>query len=234
MFTQINKHSMNKTLLLTILLFSSMGVTAQRSSSMEYDIFGNIVATSPNGVKSSLEVNIFDDIVFSDSNRNKITYKSKFLQKVAQKSAKDKAFQKDLFSTLSFFLRDKKNYIETYDVNIFDQVIISNNIGDNIKMDLSLVDDKDRFFWMNRYKIENEKVLQPNRRHIIRDAFDNLSYRKGQKWARLIITRYGEAEYEDSYDNRVKFNKSSLDSSLDFYRGDDNFFEYLLDIYLRE
>lgn len=182
--------------------------------------------------KSKLERNFFDDIIYSDNKGNIITYKSNFLERVLKIQKRDKAFQKGLYQPLRIFLEDKKHYVETFDLNFFDKVVITSNQGDNIEMDLDMVSDDDRFYWANKYRLANEDVLNPNRINIVKDAFGNLSFRNGTCWARLYISEYGEAEYLDSHKNRIRYNKKAWSTNLDAYEGDTRFFEYLINLYI--
>ncbi len=188
--------------------------------------------STQSGVKRKLEKNIFNDLIFSDSNNNKITYKSDFIKKVLKISANDTEFKQSLFSSLTYFLNDKKNYQETFDVNIFDQVIISSNTGDKIQIDLDMVSDEDRFLWTNKYKIINNQSVDTPKFNIKRDAFGNLSFKDYNTWARIVINNYGEAEYQDSYKNTVRFNSRAWKKAVRNAGGDDVFFEYLLELYI--
>ena len=80
---------MKKILLAFVCLTFSLTSYAQSNVSIETDIFGDIIG-STNGVRSKLEKNIFDDLIFSDNNQNKITYKKDFLDKVLRLSPNDK------------------------------------------------------------------------------------------------------------------------------------------------
>ena len=219
-----------KRLWLSFICFSLIGACyAQNGINIETDIFGSITATTK-GVKSKLEKNIFDDLVFTDSNNNQITYKEDFIKKVLQVSPSNKNLQRDIFYRLVLYLRDKQNFREVYEVDFFDRVKISNSQGDNITIDLDMVTNQDRSFWRKKYATQTAEA--PLHGQIRQDALGNLTYRYHNSWAKLSKDTQDGWEYEDSNKNRVHYNSRARKQLTSVHQGEQNFFTELIVLFL--
>lgn len=114
--------------LVFVLLFLSLALLGfgQRSEHgrgvrYETDIFGNLQYRDRDGFKASLSKNIFDDIIYEDSNKNKLTYKKKFLDRLNERG------EHRLFRDLLRYFSDKRQLQEEFEVDIFDNLVYKNN-----------------------------------------------------------------------------------------------------------
>lgn len=193
-------------------------VSAQR---METDIFGNLKYISQQGdYKAKLEKNIFDDLIFSDSKDNKISYDKKYLNQMFPGIHGSKAQQTQLMWSL---LREKgrnSNYVAKHEIDIFDKVIITDNRG------YKLEQGKDIFGHVN-IKEEFNGVKSTIKRNVhgyleAKIANDKASLKKSvfDKWI-----------YEDDLGNKLEFAPRTWERLIAFYKTDSGVFKYLLDEY---
>lgn len=126
------------------------------------DIFGNL-KYEKNGFSASIEKNIFDDKVYNDSNGNQVKYKKKYIDLLAKKGFN---FNDEfVIGELIDFCRNKKNYREEYEVDIFDNVKYSNSKGHRISIEKDIFDNM---------KIRRNGSITT----IGRDIFGNLQIKK--------------------------------------------------------
>lgn len=128
---------MKKIVFVIMAVMISMHVFSQRHIRGEYtrDIFGNLQFVRADEFKASLSKNIFDDIVYEDSYKNKLTYKKKFLERLPD--------QEDwvILNELLRYFADKTNLTEEFEIDIFDKIQYKNNEGFSATFGKNIFDD---------------------------------------------------------------------------------------------
>lgn len=124
----------------------------------EVDIFDNLKYSNNHGFKASLSKNVFEDIVYEDSNGNKIEYEKKF---IAVFQLRDISHQNaHLFMDMFYSMMEMgtKALKEKYRINVFDRFEYENN--DGVKLDLEIDhvrryytkrEGRDRIFLWDRF-----------------------------------------------------------------------------------
>ena len=106
--------------------------SAKGNNSYGRDVFGNLKYTQDD-FKASIETNIFDDKLYKDSNGNEIKYEKKFIDFLAYRGIR--LDDERLLLELLHFCEKKRNYKESYQVDIFDSLKYSNSDGKKISID---------------------------------------------------------------------------------------------------
>lgn len=99
----------------------------------EIDIFDNLKYANNQKFKASLSKNIFGDIVYEDSNKNKIVFKQKFLDLFELYDLT--RLDTYLFMDMLYSMMDINNYKEEYEVDIFDNVKYTSSEGVSLKIE---------------------------------------------------------------------------------------------------
>lgn len=99
----------------------------------EVDIFDKLNYRNNKNFRASLSKNIFDDVEYEDSNRNKIVYKQKFLDLFRLTEMRN--LDAYLFLDMVYTLLNEKNFKEEYEVDIFNNVVYTSSDGEKMKMD---------------------------------------------------------------------------------------------------
>ncbi len=210
---------MRRYLTYLILILASTQVFAQR---IHTDIFGNLIHESGRGnYEAKLEVNIFDDIVFTDNRENEITYKSAYIKKEYRALLDHPEEKYDLFRHLIMKYRNDANYEATYEVDIFDNV----NIEDN--RDLKVEYGEDIFGNESYYEeIDGKKVS------IKRNLRGGLEYETNTEEAELNKDIFDNWIYEDSRGNEITLSRRNWNRLIRRYGTDEKIFFSLIDEYL--
>ncbi len=94
------------------------------------DIFDNLVYESKSlDYKAYLEKNIFNDLIFSDNNDNKITFEKKYIEQQAHELSNNTESKLDFFRNIIHEHSHDKEYKATYSIDIFDKIKIQGNRG---------------------------------------------------------------------------------------------------------
>lgn len=99
----------------------------------DIDIFDKLKYSNNQKFNASFSKNIFGDVIYEDSNENKIIFKQKFLDlfELSDLTALD-AY---LFMDILYSMMDTNNYKEEYEVDIFDNVKYTSSEGISIKIE---------------------------------------------------------------------------------------------------
>ncbi|MDR2285653.1 MAG: hypothetical protein LBE37_20740 [Sphingobacterium sp.] len=188
---------------------------------VEEDIFGNLeFRARDNAYKATLEKNIFDDLIFSDSKNNKIEFGNKYLQSQYPGILKDKNRQVDMLMGLVRENRSKSSYSAKFNVDIFDNLIIEDNKGYKLER--------------GRDIFGNEKVeerINGEKASFKRNLNGGLEYSRGRDNASLTKDIFDRWTYKDSFGNDIQFGKQTWTRIMEQYRSDESFFRQLLDDY---
>jgi len=100
------------------------------SQIIENDIFGDFSHKSSDGLYNAfLKKDIFDNLSFTDSNKNEIVFKKKYLKLNYNKVTEDIHAKILFFKDLINVHRDNIEYKITYSINIHDKVVVEDNRG---------------------------------------------------------------------------------------------------------
>ncbi|WP_144062692.1 hypothetical protein [Sphingobacterium paucimobilis] len=209
---------MKKLIIVLALVLSSSLLFAQRGT-VDTDIFGNLQFKSIDGkYKASLEKNIFDDLVFTDSRNNKLHYEKKYLDKMEPGLRGDKEAQAHMLRRLVRENKRSSEYKATFKIDIFDKTIIEDNKG------YKLEEGKDIFGNTNIQEQSSgrKSVFKRNLR-------GGLEYTEGRNTASLEKDIFDRWLYKDSFGNEIQFSKETWKRVLQQYGSDEKFFWDLLD-----
>ncbi|MFD2555773.1 hypothetical protein [Sphingobacterium tabacisoli] len=209
---------MKKLIVILALVLSSGLLFAQRGT-VDTDIFGNLQFKSVDGqYKASLEKNIFDDLVFTDSRKNKLHYEKKYLDKMEPGLRGDKEAQARMLRRLVRENKRSSEYKATFKIDIFDKTIIEDNKG------YKLEESKDIF------GNTNIQEQSSGRKSVFKRNFKGgLEYTEGEKTASLGKDIFDRWLYKDSFGNEIQFSKETWKRVLEQYGTDEKFFWDLLD-----
>ena len=118
----------------------------------EVDILDKMIYKNNKGFKATFSKNIFDDVEYEDSNKNKIVYKQKFLELLDLSHLEN--LDAYLFMDILDFMMKKTNFQEKYEVDIFDKVKYSNSEGSQVE-----IDSREARRMYNRSKRGNRDLL---------------------------------------------------------------------------
>jgi len=211
---------MKKVIALIALLFSLIAVFAQQYD-METDIFGNLDYTSRDAkYNATLEKNIFDDLVFSDSRNNEVKYEKKYLDKQYPGIHQNKQMKINLFSDLLWQNRKSRGYKAEYQIDIFGKLIIEDNEG------YKLEEGKDIFGHNN---VEEE--INGVKTSIKRNIHGEVEFTSGTDRATLKKDIFDKWVYEDSLGNKFQFGSHTWDRLIRRFRTDEKILLSLVDQY---
>ncbi|MBE8719832.1 hypothetical protein [Sphingobacterium pedocola] len=211
---------MKKLILGLALVLSFSGLFAQRGA-IDTDLFGTLQYKSADGsYKASLEKNIFDDLIFTDSRNNKLQYEKKYLDKAEPGLRGNKDAQVGLLRRLVKENSRQSDYSATFKVDIFDKTIIEDNKG------YKLEEGKDIFGHTNMEERVNGSKIQ-----FKRNLGGGLEYTRDNNKASFDKDIFDKWIYKDSFGNEIQFGKETWKRILEQHGTDEAFFWELLDRY---
>ncbi len=208
---------MKNHLLLPVLLLMCTVVHAQR---LDFDVFGNLTYRSQNSrYEAFLKKDIFDNLIFTDSKKNEISFRKKYVDLFYPGLAADQEAQIDFFRYFINNLADQSGYVATYEVDIFDRV----QINDNRKGNTEISND---IFGNYVYRENN------NSKTISRGISGGLRYNAGKTNATLEKNITDKWRYRDSSGNDFEFSDQTWERLMHFHGTDEAVFNYLLKAFL--
>lgn len=214
---------MKKFIVCVALMLSFSVLFAQRGA-IDTDIFGALQYRSADGrYKASLEKNIFDDLIFTDSRNNKLQYEKKYLDKAEPGLRGNKDAQMRLLRRLVRENSRHADYRATFKVDIFDKTIIEDNKG------YKLEEGKDIFGHVNVKERVNGSKAQ-----LKRNLRGGLEYTRDNNKASFDKDIFDKWIYKDSFGNEIEFGKETWKRILEQYGTDEEFFWELLERYFYE
>lgn len=210
-----------KKLVVCVALMLSFSVLFAQRGAIDTDIFGALQYRSADGgYKASLEKNIFDDLIFTDSRNNKLQYEKKYLDKVEPGLRGNKGAQTKLLRRLVRENSRRADYRATFKIDIFDKTIIEDNEG------YKLEEGKDIFGHVNI-----EERINGSKTQLKRNLRGGLEYTRDKHTASFDKDIFDKRIYKDSFGNEIQFGKETWRRILEQYGSDEEFFLELLDRY---
>ncbi|MVX37187.1 hypothetical protein [Myroides sp. LoEW2-1] len=198
--------------LFLLVIFSSIS----HGQGIEKDIFEDLKYRSQ-GYSATFKKNIFDDLVFSDNQKNKIEFTKKYLDLQFPGIHDSEGKKISLFEQLLLTHQKDNGYVATYKVDIFDTVIFEDNRGNKTEM------GKD---------IHGNSTFKENRggksSSISTNFRGEVEYSSGGVKATLKKTFKGTWMYEDTDKNTIEFSSKAWDKMLEkFGRKEDVLFFFV-------
>jgi hypothetical protein len=210
-------------LILTAATLSLPFTLAAQRGSVETDIFGNLQFRSSDLRYSALlEKDIFNNLTFTDSRRNKIVFEEEYLAGEYPAILENESARRDFFRRIVNRHRRDEGYEARFSVDIFGTVITEDNRGNR-------TDQKTDIFGHESYEETHDGVKMS----ISRDLHGTLQYRYGDGSASLgTAFNMGKWVYEDSDGNRMEFGKRTWDGMIRRFGDDERIFRFLIDEFL--
>jgi len=189
---------------------------------LDFDIFGDLVFDSDNlNYNANLKKDIFDNLIYTDNFKNKITYEKKYIDLVNPTLLNDKEAKKIFFRQLIYEFRKKIDFEATYSIDIFDNLIIKDNQNNSIKM------GKDIFGNSTYEETRNNKNSS-----IKKDLTGKYEYKSDNAHASLSKDMMNKWIYEDSSGNKFEFSEKAWDILKHRFDSDENIILYLVNDFL--
>ena len=173
---------------------------------IETDIFGDLKYVSTDGLyKAYLKKNIFDDLVFSDSNGNEVNLLKTYIRLEYGDLLKNAELKLDVFNDLIQEFCQEKNYRATYSVDILNKIVIkekrNREVGTGANGSYGII-QRD-MLGVFEYKADNENAT------LRKDIFNN--------W-----------EYKDSSGNVLTISNVTWNKLLNKFGTEENVFRHLI------
>lgn len=202
------------------LFFAFSTVDAQRRQ-IQDDIFGNLESISyDKSYKAKLERNIFDDLVFTDSKKNKLHFEKKYLESEFPGILAYKKRQSEMLARLIHENRRRSSYSATFSIDIFDNLIIEDNQGYKLKRGTDIFGNDNVVEEYGNTKTSFKRTMN-----------GGLEYIDGTEKASLTKDIFDRWIYKDSFGNEIQFGKNSWERILRRHHGEESVFNELIDDY---
>ncbi|WP_437921388.1 hypothetical protein [Sphingobacterium sp. LRF_L2] len=212
---------MKRLLLFFASIFQVVMLCAQHNR-IETDIFGNLDYTSRDGkYTATLEKNIFNDLVFSDSKQNKVTLENKYLAKEYAGILGDKVRQQRLLEELIRENRRDEGYQARYAIDIFGSLIVEDNRGYKLEKGTDIFGHD-----------HIEEQVDGRKTSVKRNLNGGLEFTDGEMSASLKKDIFNKWIYEDSLGNRFQFGANSWEKLMRRYHNDEEILMYLIDQFI--
>lgn len=215
---------MRKIIICLALVLTVLPLCGQRrEGSIETDIFGDLQFRSSDLRYSAyLKKDIFDNLTFTDSSRNRIVFEKEYLAGEYPAVLNDSRAKIDFFRSVVSRHRNDNGYEAKYSVDILGSVITEDNRGNR-------TEEKTDIFGNKSY----EESINGVEMSIHRDLHGTLQYRSGNMSASLgNAFSSGKWVYEDSSGNRFEFGEKTWDRIIRRFGGDEWVFSFLIDNFL--
>ncbi|HSJ68139.1 MAG TPA: hypothetical protein VK921_10710 [Anditalea sp.] len=210
---------MKRCFILLLITFISLQTHAQ---GIRFDIFDNLEYESRNNeYKAYLKKDIFDNLLFSDNQANELTFMKKYLDLNYSNSIHEEENKIDFFRNLVDVYSFESGYKATYNVDIFDKVIIEDNMDSRVEIGRDI-------FGNTTY----DERINNVRTTIRRDLFGNLEFRSGREQANLKKDIFNRWRYTDNSGNDFRFSASSWDKLLHQYISEEDVLYFLVEKFL--
>ncbi|MDO3694352.1 hypothetical protein QVZ41_05765 [Wenyingzhuangia sp. chi5] len=189
---------------------------------IELDIFNNLNYESrKNNYKATLEQNIFKDLVFTDSYKNKVTFEKKYLDLKFPEVLNNENHKRQFFKHLICEYKKEANYTISYSIDIFNNEIIKDNRNNKIETGKDI-------FGNNTYEEVNNEV----KTSIKTNLSGALEYISKNKKATLSKNFQNKWVYSDSSGNKFEFGNTTWNHLKNTYNSNENIFHFLIHQYL--
>ena len=215
---------MRKFILCLLLALTALPLSAQRrGGSIDTDIFGDLRYRSIDlRYTAGLKKDIFDNLTFTDSRRNKIVFEEEYLDEAYPAVLDNEEARRDFFLRIVSRHREDEGYEAKYSVDIFGTVTTEDNRGNR-------TEEKTDIFGNKSY----EEMRSGRDISLKRDLHGDLQYRSGNMSASLGKTfSRGKWVYEDSGGNRFEFGEHTWNEMIRRLGDDERIFMFLIDEFL--
>jgi len=207
-----------KAILGIVLTLSSVISYGQR---IQQDIFNDLVYKSDH-YQAKLKKNIFDDLTFSDSNNNLLTFNKAYLEKKMGPNYNDVEIKSMFFQDLVLDYMQISGYEAAYKVDILDTMTITDNQGKKLTA-------KEDIFGLMQIKSES-----PNKIANIRTDFSgDLEYKaSNNQSASLKKDSWGNRIYTDSNKTKIEMSEAVWQRLCKRYQTENHAFIFLVEHFL--
>jgi len=206
---------MKKHLIFLFLIAFSIQIFAQR---LDNDIFGDPIYVSRDlQYKANLKKNIFSDLIFTDNNNNEIKFEKKYLDVFYPKILENSESKFDFFRHLLSKYRAESQYKATYSINIFDDVVITDNRNNALKIGTDI-------FGNSTYEEKSNNGQQSIRKNVL----GVLEYKSDNVQATLKKDVFNKWIYSDSSGNKFEFSHATWELLQHRLESDENILMYLV------
>lgn len=193
------------------------------SQKINTDVFGDLQYHSSRGnYKSSLEKNIFNDLIFSDNRGNKITLEYKYIKLKHPELLKNKGRKLNLFIDMIYTHRKDENYRATYSIDVLNEIVFEDNR--NIK-----IEQGEDIFGNQFYKEHTNNVHSSIEKNLTGDW----EYNSNTENATLKKDIFNVWKYNDSKGNKIEFNDTAWENLKKRFGKEIAIFQYLINNFLK-
>ncbi|WP_410880137.1 hypothetical protein [Myroides sp. DW712] len=206
-----------KTILAMVFILCTSMSYGQR---IQQDVFNNLVYQSDH-YQAKLKKNIFDDLTFSDSNNNIITFNKAYLEKKMGVNYNEADTKSMFFQDLVLDYMQIRGYEASYKVDIFGTLTLTDNQGKTLTA-------KEDIFGHRQIKHEHGKKSFD----IQTTSTGELSYKATNQSATLAKDSDGTRTYTDSNDTKIVMTKSLWERLIKKHQTESNLFIFLIEQFL--
>lgn len=193
-----------------------------RAQHVEFDIFGNLQYESEDErYKAYLKKDIFDNLIFSDNNNNELRYNKKYLDLYYKDALKNKEDKISFFRSFISEYISEKGYKATFDVDIFDKVIIKDNLNNKVEIGTDI-------FGNQTY----EEIRNGVKTTMKTDLSGNLEYKSAKEQAFLKKDIFNKWTYSDSSGNKFEFSNKTWNRLKYLYVSEEDILFFLINEFL--
>jgi hypothetical protein len=210
---------MKKYIIFLLLSVISLQIQAQE---IKVDIFGNLQYVSrDHRYQAFLKKDIFDNLIFSDNQNNKLRFKKDYIELNYNRTVDDEEVKRNLFRQHIDRYFYENGYKATYDIDIFGTIIMEDNLNQRIETGTDI-------FGKPTYE-ENRNGVKIT---IRRDLSGNLEYRAGAEKAQLKKDIFHNWGYTDSSGNKFEFSQLAWEGLFDLYGSEEEILLSLVENFL--
>lgn len=212
---------MKKLITLLLITFAIAPLFAQNGS-IRNDIFGDLeYKSNVSDYTAALKKDIFDNLTFTDSRRNKIVFEKKYLDREYPRVHGNERAKDDFFRFLIRTYGSDSGYEERYKIDIFGSTVIEDNRGNKSETGTDIFGNR-----THRERSNGRDIS------LSRDLRGALQYRSDGNTASLGVDIFGKWKYEDSAGNKFEFGDAAWSKLLRRYGNDERVFFFLIEQFL--
>lgn len=206
------------TILLSIAFI--FGSSVSHGQRIQQDIFRDLSYKSDQ-YQAKLKKNIFGDLIFSDSNKNEITFNKAYLEKKMGPNYNDADTKSMFFQDLVMDYMQITGYEAAYKIDILGKLTITDNQGKKLTA-------KEDIFGQMHIKAENAAKSFD----ITTTSSGDLEYIPANQFAFLTQDSSGNKTYTDSYETKIVMAKNVWQRFLKKHQSENYAFIFLIEQFL--
>lgn len=187
---------------------------------IQQDIFTDLVYQSDQ-YQAKLKKNIFDDLTFTDSNHNTLKFNKAYLEKKMGLNYNEVDTKSMFFQDLVIDYRQITGYEASYNVDIFGELIITDNQGKK------LTAKQDIFGNVQIKQESNQKLVD-----IQTTSSGDFVYKSTNQFASLTKDSSENRIYTDSNETKITMTKNGWQHFLKKYQSENQAFIFLIEQFL--